>query len=373
VARGGRLTVREALRGIAWPYASAYAARMRVRRPVPPRSRTASAVAALGVVLALAVAGPASAEQPLAPADLRVTPSGPTRDEAIVATWTVPDGAPAGTTARWRTSSTAPGTGTVTDQEGTSSTPGRAEIPATVEGTYTEVTVALVSPEDEEGPAATVAGPIVDRTAPGKPPEVRSTGSTLTWTDPPGDRSWSALGAPTLCAEGSATDRPFPFSERAVDIGPAPVYCAGQSTSVKLWLEDAAGNVSRENFGGYGMAVTPACIPQGKPPFDPGPSPRRPTTLALSGRTTTIGRSGRHRVTVSAVVPRDAAGRVRLRVSRRGSGPRFVRTTTATVRGGTARATFVVPRGVRRLAVRASFAATPTHAAASRTATLRVR
>lgn len=361
---------------------------MRVRRSGPPRWRTASAVLAAAVLAGLGTAGPGFADDlpapTPAPTDVAVTPTGPTRATVAVVTWTVPEGVPAGTTARVRYVASE---GDMLQPHAVESdVPGRAEIPMDVEAVYSSIEVALVSPEDGPGPSVTLADRIqADRTAPAAPLAVRQEDGRIQWDDDPLDRStpivrahwrycrgWHVPGA-VPCVEGSSTERPFPFSPSVLPLGPYPGGCTGNSDAFSLWLEDAAGNVSRDNAAGFGSSVSPSCIPPQQP--DPGPRAPgpRPTSLKLAGRTTAVrGASGRHRVTVTASVPRDAAGRVALRVTRRGSGPRFTRTATAQVRDGRARATFTVPRGVRRLRVRATFAATPAYAAASRTVTIRV-
>jgi hypothetical protein len=295
-----------------------------------------------------------------------------------VVTWDVPADAPEGTTASveyfWSPSDF------VLPRYATSDVPGRAEIPLADEGRYTSFRVALVRPDGTVGPRVEAAGELrVDRTAPSAPVDVRQVGGTIDWTTPAESgapivrahwrycRGWN-VGGDLPCAEGSTTEHPFVLARDVVPMGASPAACTGNAEYLSLWLEDAAGNVSRQNAGGFGSSMTPSCVS----PL-PAPTTLRPTPLALEGRAVAVrGRPGRHRVTVTATVPRGAAGRVALRVTRRGAGPRFTRTVTAQVRGGKARAAFVVPRGVRRLAVRATFAATATHAAAKRTATLRV-
>jgi hypothetical protein len=312
-----------------------------------------------------------------------VTPSGPTRESVAVVTWKVPAGVPEGTTARVRYDFSP--SDYVLQRSRDSATPGRAEIALDEEGTYSSLAVELVSPDGQVGPAATLPDRIdADRTAPSAPTGVRLRDGRIDWVDPVESstpivrahweycRGWQVPGT-RPCAVGSSTEHPFAFSPDVLPLGPYPGGCTGHSELLTLWLEDAAGNVSKANGGGFGLVTSPACAAPPRPTPFPPPT-LRPTPLGLKGRVVALrGRSGRHRVTVTVAVPREAAGTVRLRATRRGAGPRFTRTVKATVRRGTARATFVVPRGVRRLAVRATFAATATHAWAARTAVLRVR
>jgi hypothetical protein len=279
---------------------------------------------------------------------------------------------------------------------GTSDQDGRAEIPLAREGTYSSFRVQL---RDGEGPGPETAVDnrlIVDRSAPGAP-TIRREGDLVRWTNDGDDgapivrahwrycRNWT--GSPTVpapsCAEGIATTNPFSLPPQTAPLGPAPGYCNGVQESLGIWLEDAAGNGSPANTGDYGTIVSPACVPPPvdapKPPADApkppvaAPPAAKPTTLAVSGRTLASRRGARNRrVRIVTTLPGDAAGRVALRVTRRGSGPRFVRTRSVGVRRGRAVATFVVPTGVRRLNVRATYAATATHAAASKNTIVRV-
>jgi hypothetical protein len=341
-------------------------------------------LAALG-----AAAAPAAAAPP-APTNLAVTPAeSATSADTAVATWTVPGGVPAGTEADWKVTFSPAGEDYFLNLSGTSDQDGRAEIPLAREGTYSSFSIAL---RDAQGSGPEVAVPnrlIVDRSAPGAP-TIRREGTLVHWTNA-GDtgvpiarahwrycRSWTGL--PTVpapsCAEGIATTNPFSLPPETAPLGPAPGYCNGVQESLEIWLEDAAGNGSPANTGYHGTVTSPACVP---PPADAPKAPvaappaTKPTTLAVKGRTLVSRRGARNRrVRIVTTLPRDAGGRVSLRVTRRGGGPRFVRTRSAQVRRGRAVATFTVPAGVRRLAVRAAYAATATHAAATRRSIVRV-
>jgi hypothetical protein len=361
-------------------------------RAFPCRRGLAAAVG----LLVLASAVPAAADTlPPAPENVAFTPAGFTEASTATATWTVPAGTPAGTTARWSVCRS------VLDisypcEEGVSDTPGTAQIPTEEEGHY-RLRLRLVS-ADGEGPEVEVHGPVVDRTAPSAPQAVQLVGDRLTWWAGGEDvariarahwrlcRGYASGAVARSCVTGvtdvaSVRDprdkNSIPFSESAAALAPSPVYCDGVSTEVSLWLEDAAGHVDERNAGRYLTIASPSCPPppQNRPPVPPaveaGPAATR---LTVSGRVRSIaGRPGRRRVTVTAALaPREAAGRVVLRVTRRGGGTSFVRTRSVPVRGGKAVATFTLPRGVRRAALRATYAATPTHRAASATRTLRV-
>jgi hypothetical protein len=349
-------------------------------------------LAAIGAAVALGVAAaPASADPPPAPTNVAMSPGdGATTANAAVATWTVPDGLPADTDAVWSLTFSPAGEDYFLPLSGTSDENGRADIPLLRDGVYSSLRVALVSDQGEQGPETTIANRlVVDRSAPGAP-TIRRQGDLVRWTND-GDtgasivrahwrycRNWTGLPtAPApVCAEGVATTNPFALSETAAPLGPAPGACLGVQESLTMWLEDAAGNGSAANTGTYGSAVSPACAapPTGAPtPPSGGPPVRKATTLMVKGRALASRRGARNRrVRIVTTLPGDAAGRVALRVTRRGSGPRFVRTRSVQVRRGRAVTTFTVPAGVRRLNVRATYAATATHAAASKNTIVRV-
>ncbi|WP_157251750.1 hypothetical protein [Patulibacter americanus] len=360
--------------------------------PSPREGRLVRALTLLGTLAALGAAAAPAAAAPPAPANLAVSPAeSATSADTAVATWTVPGGAPAGTEADWKVTFSPAGEDYFLNLSGTSDQDGRAEIPLAREGTYSGFSVAL---RDAQGPGPEATVPhrlLVDRSAPGAP-TVWHTGGMANWTDAPDRgapiarahwrycRGWfgSPIVPAPVCVEGVATTSPFALSETAPPLGPAPGTCNGVESALSIWLEDAAGNGSPANAGKFGTAVTPACPapPRDTPPaVEPpaaGPA-RKATTLAVTGRTLARrrGASGR-RVRLVVALPRDAGGRVRLRVSRRAGGPRFVRTRSVQVRRGHAVATFTVPAGVRKLSVRATYAATATHAAASKNTTVRV-
>ncbi len=336
-------------------------------------------------------ASTAHAAPPLpVPTDLVVEPAGPTQATSVSVSWSVPDGVPAGATTHWAlcsdadvapTSETADGcVSTVVGDSSTSITiPTPDELVGTV-WVWFEL-------GEHKGPA-TRSSVVVDRTAPGPPTDVRWVGNTVSWQSPVDGaapvtrvhwelcRGWGGLG--TQCRTGDGPAEPFRLSLDRVLLLPRPGTCAGENWTLRLWLEDAAGNVdfSPGHAGGVGGSATPMCLPpiSPTPPVEPGVTPAR-TSLAVSRRVSATGKGTkrRQRLTVTATTkPGDARGSVRIQVRGKQGKRTLDRTRIVRLANGRANFTLTVPKGFRRLSVRASYAGSEIHAPASRTSTVRI-
>lgn len=350
--------------------------------------------AATGLVV-LALAGPATAAPPPAPSGLTVSPAGPTQASSVTATWVVPADLPTDTTAHVQlcpVDDIAPTPGVDRCENRPSDELTRTTIPFPSEGGY-DLTVSLENAEGQ-GPSTAPRRIVIDRTAPAAPTNVRWDGGTVRWTEllPMGPtapivrahwaycRGWS--GVPTTCVSGSAGPQPFPFSEDVVPLGPPPGYCVGYAWTFSLWLEDAAGNVDASRRGGRGGGVTPSCPAQNLPPgtqpkeMPPGTQPtnRRATSVAVRSRVGVRGgRSTKRRVKITASVrPADVGGRVRLKVAGRRGATKLSRTRSLRLVRGRVTLTVSVPRGFRRLTVRAAYAGSRTHRGSTGKAVVRI-
>lgn len=338
-----------------------------------PGARAARWLPAATALAVLALAGPAAAAPPPAPTGLTVTPDGPTQATSVRASWTVPADLPAGTTAHiklcplddivpppeWDRCVSSP------SDELTGTT-----IPFPSQGLY-DLTVRLESAEGEEGPSTAPRRIAIDRDAPNPPRDIRWEGGTVRWTDPVtmGEispivrahwrfcRGW--LGAADTCVTGSSEQRPFALANDLAPLGPPPGYCSGWGWTLSLWLEDAAGNVDAGRRGGIGAGVTPSCVP---PPGTPPTKPRA-TSVVIGKRVGPArGRSAKRQVTITTTVrPADAGGRVRLEVTGRRGTTKLSRTRNVRLERGRATLTVSVPKGFRRLTVRATYAGSTTH------------
>ncbi|MBF6621630.1 MAG: hypothetical protein ITG02_15545 [Patulibacter sp.] len=268
-------------------------------------------------------------------------------------------------------------------------------------------------------PAPAAPEVAADQTAPGPPTDVRWgvgpvhvlpsgehrwTDSTVRWTAPADDgtpivrvhwklcRRWGGAiwpefpaGVPAQCLTGSAGPEPFPLDESPIPVGAPPRACIGYVTTLMIWLEDAAGNVDLDprNAGGTGFGATPLCGPPPPPPLpdppvdlpEPPAAARAATALAVTTRVRAVrnGQRRRQRLTVAArTTARAASGKVRIRVTGRQGKRKLTRARTVTLAKGRARYTLTVPKGIRRLSVRADYAGSKTHAPSSRTTTVRI-
>lgn len=194
-------------------------------------------------------------------------------------------------------------------------------------------------------------------------------------------RGW--MGFAEECVTGEGPEEPFalPGALRS-PASPGPSYCLGQQWNLRVWIEDAAGNVdlSPSNAGGIRAAVMPMCIPPG----DGNPKPDTPTpttktktktSLAIGGRLTATGKGSqrRKRLTVTATTkPGNAGGTVRLQVTGKQGKRRLSRSRNVRLANGRASFTLKVPKGFRRLSVKATYAGSETHTPSSRTSTVRI-
>jgi hypothetical protein len=351
--------------------------------------------AVAGVLTTGAFAAPAGAmslalASPEPPANVVVDPSVPSRATEVRATWTRPASAAADADVRWSlcpatdpppadaddpypSGLDAPGCTT-----GVADAPTAATVPTPTEGRFL-LRVWFQAEGMADGPAGSPAEPVViDRTAPGRPP--MTVGGGVRWTTPPNQVApiarahwrfcvrWRTAAESENCADGTSAEHDVPLP-RLMPVGPPPGYCEGAGASLKFWLEDAAGNQDPASADVPYAMPTPSCVALDWP-RTPTPPDVRPaiTRMAVSARTRPLAR-GRHAVTVTATLaPKAASGRIRLTAK----GGAFSRTRTATVRGGRATTTIVVPRAVRRLSVRGAYAATATHAASTARLTVRL-
>jgi hypothetical protein len=344
-----------------------------------------------GGLLLAGVSASVAAAAPPAPSGLTVLPAATTAATSVTASWTVPDGTPAGAVARWTLCADGGGcsTGSTTDA--------RAVVPTPQEGRFV-LAVRLEDEAQQPGDAATVPV-VVDRTPPAGPAAV-SYGAQVDWADPPGPQTapivrahWrmctggdARVDQPGQCAEGSSTERPFATPRPALPL--PPMACGGTygGPSLALWLEDAAGNVAPSSAvrapglpvptatpcGGSPVPPPPAVLP---PPVGPPPAGRRATTLRMSVHATGPARA--RRLTVRAATgSRRATGRVAVAVTipaaRTGGRTRRVDRTLVLAGGRSTSLRLRLPARAARVTVRGRYGGDAAYLPASRTTRMAV-
>lgn len=349
------------------------------------RHRGVAATAAALAALAFAGAAQAAEIPPLA--DIVVAPDGPTRATSIHAVWVVaPEGVP-GTTVRWDLCpadvAPIPGARNGCGSERASDEPLTTTVPTPNEGAH----ALWAWYEDEEGnqgpPIARQV--MIDRTAPKAPTDIRWVDGRVTWTSPVDGgapatrvhwkfcRGWRGFTEQCLAGVGPA-QQPFPLALDLAPLDTPPTSCVGNQWTALFWLEDAAGNIDRDprSAGGIGGGVDPSCAPQ---PKDPPAKPRTKTRLTIGGRLRAVGRGAkrRKRVTLTATAkPANAEGVVRFTVKGKQGKRTLTRTGSVRLAKGRASYALTVPKGFRRLSVKATYTGSKTHVPSSRGTTVRI-